>query len=291
MENNGGTIAIIVALIGMIATIAAAIIGAKWGKDNVTVIAQIDGKNVVLNNEDVKDMAKENEQLNNEILEYKKEIEELKSQSEDLASQLGFATGELNNIPTIEYKNLGLSIDGEEKTIDKNKSSLLINGKKYYSKDFVENLLPSNKSAIEKDNILYVGKIIKEKSNLFDKQMIDMSGRDFLHIEDNVKDTYGNIHDKAVIFNYGDISVTHNANREYTKLKCVLAVLDEKSGGGIIQIESEQGILYTSEEILSTTEPVEIDIPINYASSITIRQISEGWTYNIVTDAVLYNED
>lgn len=291
MENNGGKVAIIVALIGMIATIAAAIIGARWGKDNVTVIAQIDGKNVVLNDEDVKDMAKENEQLNNEISEYKKEIEDLKRQSEDLASQLGSATGELSDVPTIEYRNFGLSIDGEEKAIDKDKSSVLINGRKYYSKDFVDNLLPSDKSATEKDDMLYIGKIVKEKSNLFDRQMIDMSGRDYLNIEDNVKDTYGNIHDKAVIFNYGDISITHNANREYAKLKCVLAVLDGKSGGGIIQIESEQGVVYTSEEILSTTEPVEIDIPINYASSITIRQIGEGWTYNIVTDAILYNEE
>lgn len=289
MEKNGGKISIIVALIGLVGTILAAIIGVNWGKSNVTVIVQIDGKNVVLNDEDVKEMANENEQLKKEIADYQKEIEDLKSQSEELALKLGAANGELSEIPAIEYRNFGLSIDGEEKTVDKDRSSVLINGRKYYSKDFVDSLLPIDKTAVEKDDMLYIGKIVKEKTKLFDKQLIDKS--DDVSIEENVKDTYGNIRDKAVIFKYGDGAVTYNANKEYSKLKLVLAVQNEKSGGGIIQIESEQGILFTSEEILSTTEPVEIDIPINYASSITIKQIANGWTYNVVADAVLYNEE
>lgn len=287
---NDRKVTIIVAIIGLVGTIAAAIIGAVWGKSNVTVVVPMGGKNIVLNDEDVKKMANENEQLSNEISGYKEEIENLKSQSEELAEKLGAANGELSDVPEIEYRNIGLSIDGEEKKVNKDRSSVSINGRKYYSKDFVDNLLPTNKEAIEKDDMLYVGKIVKEKSNLFGRQLIDIE--DEIDISENVKDTYGNIYRDAVVFKWGDKSVTYNANREYSNLKCTLAVLDGESGGGVIQIESEKGILYTSEEIFSTTEPLTIDIPINQASSITIKQIVGSYhTYNMVADAVLYNEE
>ncbi len=291
MSRREGKISIIVAVIGLIGVIGAAIIGAKWGKENVTVIVQLDGKNVVLNDEEIQEMANKNEQLNNEISGYKEEIEKLKLESEELANKLGAANGELDDVPSIEYRNFGLSIDGEEKPVSKDRSLVLINGRQYYSKDFIDNLLPSDKTAVEKDDMLYVGKVVKEKSNLFDRQLIDTSNNNIVSIETNVKDTYGNIHDKSVVFSMHDSSITFNANKEYSKLNIILTVLDGWPGGGIIQIESEQGVLYTSEEILSTTEPVEIDIPINYASSITIKQIAEGSTYNMVTDAVLYNEE
>lgn len=283
-------VTIIVAIIGLIGTLSAAIIGAVWGKSNVTVVVPMGGKNIVLNDEDVKKMANENEQLSNEISGYKEEIENLKGQSEELAEKLGAANGELSDVPAIEYRNIGLSIDGEEKKVNKDRSWVSINGRKYYSKDFVDNLLPSNKEAIEKDDMLYIGKVVKEKSNLFDRQLIDIGNH--IDVLENEKDTYGNIYNCAVIFGFGDTSITYNANREYSKLKCTLAVQDGKSGGGIIQIESEKGILFTSEEILNTTEPFAVDIPINEASSITIRQIGIGdWSCNMVADAVLYNEE
>lgn len=289
MSKNEGKISIIVAVIGLIGVIGAAIIGVKWGKENITVVVQWDGKNVVLNDEDIKEMAKENEKLLNEISGYKEEIEQLKDQSEELATKLGAANGELSDVPALEYKNFGLSIDGEEIPVNKDKSSVLINGRQYFSKDFIDKLLPTDKTAIEKNDILYIGKVVKEKSNLFDRQLIDI-GID-IEILENTKDTYGNIHNSAVIFYYGDTSITYNANREYSKLKCTLAVLDGNSGGGVIQIESEKGVLYTSEEIISTTEPVIVDIPINQASTLTIKQIAGGRTRNIVADAVLYNEE
>ncbi|MDE6945718.1 MAG: NPCBM/NEW2 domain-containing protein, partial [Anaeroplasmataceae bacterium] len=92
-------------------------------------------------------------------------------------------------------------------------------------------------------------------------------------------------------FALSENSITFNANKGYSKLKCTIAVLDGQKGGGIIQIESEQGVLYTSEEITSTTEPIELDISINQASRITIKQLSGRWSYNMVTDAILYNEE
>ncbi len=298
-------ISIIIAVIGLIGTILAAIIGAIWGRNNVNIIVQQDGKEITLDNNGVKVMASENEDLKIKITDYEAQIENLKDEKEslriekesleenntELESELTAAKGTLDEIPIVEFKNYGLSIEGEEKTINKDKSYVSINGRKYFSQDFVDNLLPDNKSAIEKDDMIYVGKIVKEKSNLFDRQMIDRTDVSCVNVETNVKDTYGNMHDKAVVISLSNNSITFNANREYSKLKCIISVLDGKNGGGIIQIESEQGVLYTSQEILSTTEPVMVDIPINHASTITIKQISGRWNYNMVADAVLYNEE
>ena len=281
MTNDRKT-AIIVAIIGATATIAAAIIGVKWGKNNFEVKATIEGEAIILKKADIKEIANENEDLKNKLSDYESQIGDLKSESESLSK-------ELEDAPVIEYKNCGLSIDGEEKTVDKDKSSVLINGNPYYSKEFVDNLLPSDKSAIQKNDMLYIGKIVKEKSNLFDMKVIRTSNS--VGIEESSKDTYGNIYNKTAIFRGLDDGITFNTNREYSKLKCTLAVLDENSGGGIIQIESEKKVLYTSKEITSTTEPFEIDISINNASQITIKQISGGWTCNMIANAVVYNQE
>lgn len=288
MTNDRKT-AVIVAIIGAIATIVAAFIGVKWGKNNFEVKATIEGQAVILEKGDVKEIANENGELKDKLSDYESQINNLESEREELSKKLGIANGELNDAPVIEYKNCGLSIDGEEKTVDKEKSSVLINGNPYYSKEFVDNLLPSDKSAIEKDGMLYIGKIVKEKSNLFDMKVIRISND--IDMEENSKDTYGNIYNKTIILTDSGDGVTFNTNREYSKLKCTLAVLDENGGGGIIQIESEKKVLYTSKEITSTTEPFEIDISINNASQITIKQISGGWTYNMVANAVVYNQE
>lgn len=283
-------ITLVCTILEVAGVIVGAIIGGVLERKNPSFTLNHYGETIILKKEDIQNMAFENEELTKEITDYEKKVTNLENESKELAIKLGAANGQLDDVPTIQYQNCGLSIDGEEKIINTDKSLVLINGRRYYSKDFVDNLLPDNKSAIEKDNMLYIGKIVKEKSNLFDRQMIDKTSND-TKIKTNVKDTYGNIHNKAVIFEYKKDSITFNANKEYSKMKCILTVLDGEKGGGIIQIESEQGILYTSEEITSTTEPVEIDISINQASRITIKQLSDVWSYNMVTDAVLYNEE
>lgn len=224
-------------------------------------------------------------QLTADIQKCEKDNEELTKVNESLNEQI------IGN-PVIENRSLGLSIDGEERLINKDEASLLVNGRQYYSKEIVDNLLPDNKNAVEKNDMLYVGKIIKEKVNLLDQQIIDISQH--ASIQENIKDTYGNIHTKAVVFALGDDNISINANREYSNLKFKMAVVDSKKGGGIIQIESEQGVLFISDNITSTVEPIEFDIPINQASKISIQILDSDKyksPYLMITDAILYNAE
>ena len=188
-------VTIIVAIIGLAGTIAAAIIGAVWGKSNVTVVAPVGGKSIVLNDEDIKNMANENEQLINKISKYKDEIENLKGQNEELANKLGVANGELNDVPAIEFKNCGLSINGDEREINKERSYVAINNRQYYSKDFIDNLVSDNQEISMKGEMLYIGKIIKEKADLLDMTILKNYGGE---TKSGITDSYDNVYADAL---------------------------------------------------------------------------------------------
>jgi len=287
--KKGNGITIIAALIGVIGTIAGAVIGVIWGKSNMNVIVQIDGKNIVLQDSDVQEMASENEELKKTIADYEMQISDLENESENLTEKLGVANGELDEVPAIEFRDLGLSIDGEEQVINKDKSSVFINGIQYYSQDFVNNLLPDNMSATVRDDTFYIGKIIKEKVNLFDQPVIHQAGSTYFY--DSIKDTYGNIYGSALVFEYSDRFTSFNAGRDYSHFKCTVAMQERFNGKGELQIKADDNIIYTSPEIINMTEPFEIDIPINQASTISIGTIGDSTSRIFITNAVLYNQE
>lgn len=145
-------------------------------------------------------------------------------------------------------------------------------------------------SMINKDGVLYIGKIVKEKSNLMDKPMVDKSSDVFVY--ENMADTYGNVYSKAICFYYNGRYIVFNANREYDKLKCVISMNEGSRGEGMIQIEADDSVVYTSPSVTSQTEPFEVDIPINKASKITLKSLgSDSVSYVMVSDCVLYNEE
>lgn len=287
---------IIAALIEAVGVIAAAIIGAAWGKNNIEIVAPISGESIVINNAEVQSMATENEDFKIKISEYEQSIESLQiekdnlqKEKDELTSKLGVANGELDAVPSIEFQNLGLSIDGEERNINQDKSSVYINGNQYYSKEFVDNLLPNDKVATVKDGMFYVGKIVKEKANLFDMPVIEKGNDSFFY--DSIKDTYGNAYNKALLFGYNNKFTTFNAARGYSYFKCTVAMQEEYRGNGSLQIIADDNIIYTSSEITNMTEPFEIDIPINQASKISIGTIGNSTSRVFITNAVLYNQD
>lgn len=285
-------VSLAVAGIGAAGVVAAAIIGAAWGKNNINLVVQIDEKSMIIkDSSDIQELASENEELRNQVSGYEMQIQTLENESKELMVKLGNANGELEVIPSIEFRNLGLSIDGEEQSINRDRSSVYINGSPYYSQDFVDSLLPDNMTATIKDDMLYIGKIVRDKAGLFDMPVIEKGY--YTYFYDNLKDTYGNINSNALVFEYHNYFTTFNTNRGYAYFKCIIAMQDGYRGKGSIQIKADGNTIYTSSEITNITEPFEIDIPINQASTLAIGTIGES-SYGsriLIADAVLYNQD
>ena len=251
--------------------------------NNLKVIVQVQGKNVELTEEEAQKMANENENLKDDINRYETEIIKYKSDIQEYEDLID------DDNTQAEFKKLGLTINGRERAIDKEKSSILINGQQYFSQEIVENLLPDNTIITIKDDMIYVGKVVKEKKNLLEQPIID---KDFdVFIYDNISDTYGNIYNKALCFQYNGHYIVFNAYKAYSRFKCVICMREGYRDESIVQIEINDEVIYTSEKITCQTEPFTVDLPINMASKITIRSMGEsGGSGILICEAYLYNE-
>ena len=206
--------AIITGVFGVIGTVSAAIIGLNTGKsmeqkhiqneinaamgDMVNIIG--DGNNVTIN--DIKELITDyqNLQSNNDslIAQNAKYFEDLTNANEKLEElQLN-----VQGMPEFVFNNLSLCIDGDEKLINKNASVVTINGSDYFSKEIVENLFSDNENMTIKNDTIFIGKVIADKSHLREKKVVDYnSGCEFLK---SAKDSYGNV--------YSDIINLYNCN-------------------------------------------------------------------------------
>lgn len=116
-------------------------------------------------------------------------------------------------------------------------------------------------SVIMQENMFYIGKIIKEKTNLFDRPVIEKGF--CVDFYDSMKDTYGNTNKSILLFEQPDYFITFNAGREYSHFKRTAAMLNGYNGKGELQITAGGNIIYTSPEVTNMTEPFEIEIQIN----------------------------
>ena len=82
-----------------------------------------------------------------------------------------------------------------------------------------------------------------------------------------------------------------NADKAYSRFKCVICMREGYRDESIVQIEINDEVIYTSEKITCQTEPFTVDLPINMASKITIRSMGEsGGSGILICEAYLYNE-
>ena len=231
----------------------------------------------------------ENEKLSDRIDELISENLDLEKDNKRLSSENESIQASISQLPSMEFQNIGLSINGEEKVINKEKSSVFINGILYYSKEFVDNLLPSDEAATTKDGMLYVGKIVKEKANLFDMPIIEEER--YIYFNDSIKDTYGNAYGKSILFDSNGYFITYNIGREYSYFKCDVAMWEGHNGECSLQIIADGEIIYTSKEITNMTEAFIVDIPINGASTISIGTVGTGGSNVFISNAVVYNQE
>lgn len=284
---------ILIAILGLMGSILAAIIGVIWGKSNVTVLVQLDGRNVSLNGEEIQELALENEEFRNKISAYELKIETLENNSKNLSDELSNANGEINKLPLMEFRSLGFFINGEEQIINKNDSFVTIDGNEYFSKEFIDNLLPENTNLTIKDDAVYIGRVIADKTSLFNQKVMD---QEYCGIQDSATDSYGNTYSNILFmstqYTKNSDYIIYVLDGKYSLLRFSASIRDTAELGrkGILTIKADDQVVYTSGVLNKQTKFfTESDIPINNCTLLTIEYNSEGANGCIISDAIIYN--
>lgn len=184
----------------------------------------------------------------------------------------------LSTLPTVKFNNLALCVDGEDKVIETNNSVAIIDGREYWSKEMAEKLLIAGKVATVKDDTIYIGRVVGNKTNLFS---LSIQSSENYYSQDAITDSYGNNYSNTRYFkssNYGEHFCTYVLDRKYSLLRISLAIRDNAylDDSGIITIKADGEVVYVSEKLVKTTEPfTEIDIPINNCMLLEINYKSD----------------
>ena len=287
--------AIITGIFGIVAALISLNVGENRGEQNSinqvnSLISTVNGDNneVTINNvEDLVneylELVSENKSLTQQNMKYFDELSRYGEEAKD-AKQL------IDSMPSIQFKNIGLSIDGEIIPIDLNNSSVVINDKQYYSEDFIYGLVNENSNMFVQDDIFYIGKKVKEKSNLFNEWILDQHNVDLV---ESITDSYGNIRKSAMKFTNEKSYIIFNLNNNYSFIKCNISIRDnaDLNKTGIITIKADDVVVYTSPILTKTTKPFDVsDIPINNCSLLVIEyDAPKGYNSCILSDAMIYN--
>lgn len=291
---------LIESIVAIVIAIFSAFVGAKYGSSHDTYfyngkeVSETELNQIMEDNAEFKasnDFLKtENTTLSSRIDELISENLKYEEENKKLLSENDSMELSISESPTLKFQNCGLSVNGDEIPINKERSYVEINGRQYFSRDFIDFLLPDTTTTTMKNEMLYIGKIIKEKTSLFDLSRVKDSGFD---ICDNIIDTYGNSYSKVLYFGRSGCGVTYNTERAYSNFKCTVALKEGSGNYGYIQIETDDlEYTYISPEINNLTEAFEIDIPINYTSTITIKSVNGSYYSDIfISNPILYNQE
>lgn len=281
----------IVKIIVAILSLLAAIYGG-YSIQNVYVqsqVANVTGNGNTVNINSVDDlvnnynkMSEENEILKEQNKDYFEQNEKSKDTIKSLEKQLG-------NTPSIELKDLGLCIDGEDKNINKNNSYAIINGVNYYSEEFISSLMPSATSITIKDNIMFLGKVIADKADLLSQRVVDEGEAS---ISENTTDAYGNTHVNAIKMR-NENNIVFSLDEKYSLLKLKIAI-DESSANDDqckITILADGKEVKTTPQLdkISTKEIEYKDLQINNCTRLEIKCNGNWHIYPLIYDAEVYN--
>lgn len=164
-----------------------------------------------------------------------------------------------------------------------------IDGRNYFSREIVESLISDGQNFTIKDDTLFIGKVIAEKANLFGQNVLNKSQH--LQYMNTVKDSYGNTRTNVIMNGYYRSSIIYSLNKRYSYLKCTVSISEDYYFGytTTLTIISDEEIVYSS-DITKTTEPYDIEVPINNCKLLTIQFDSNiGSDGCIISDAIVYN--
>lgn len=291
--ENGVKAAWIAGMLGIIGTVSAAFLGKDFGEENAvqqlySQVTTFNGGNntVTINSVDeflaqYNKLQNENETLKAQNSQYFADYTEQKNINNSLTSQL-------DDRPAVSYENIGLCINGEDISINKQNSIVTIDGREYYSKELAEEFLDEEQNITIKDDTLFVGKVIADKENLFDQWVIDQ--RD-CNIEMEINDSYGNSHYNSLVLWMGAGHITYNLDSNYQYLQLKISSYPESKNNisGSIIIKADEKVIYTSDKIDIFTEIIDVDIPINNCSTLTITGTGDMHYKCIISDAIIYN--
>lgn len=171
--------AIITGVLSIAGTVAATAMAKDQGEQETinqlnSQIANVNGDNntVTINSVDdlineYKELTAENKLLVSQNTEYSNELEETKSRLAEYENQADSKVQELeqqlNDKPDVQFRNIGLSIEGEDIPINAVDSSVIIHNRTYYSEEFIKSLIGSDTNLSVQDDRMYVGKNYKRK--------------------------------------------------------------------------------------------------------------------------------
>ena len=279
---------LVAAIIGAAATLSASFIGgSSYGRQKIqrnfqNSVEKITGNNNTVNINNIDGFLQEYQNLQVSNDRYAKQLKDTVKELDELKEQMV-------DTPVFKFRNLRLSVDGEEVALNSKNSMVIIDGREYLDKSFIDSLLGSDRSLTIKENGAYVGKILQDKTDLKNERVVDSQGIDF---PDSITDSYGNTYVNAIKFSSHFSYVTFNLNEEYSLLKCGFSMEEDANSDvtGYIVIKADDKVVYTSPELGKTKKPFsETDIAINNCTLLTIEYHSESYGCGIVSDAAIYN--
>ncbi len=254
-----------------------------------------DDNNVTINDikeliADYQELKVQNDVLTAQSTEFYNELEDAKNKIEEYENNSDYRVQELekqlNDKPNVQFKDVGLSVNGENIPFNSKDSSVVINNRAYYSDEFIKCLVDTNNNITIKDNTMYIGKIIKEQNALTNEWLF---GEEYVRFESKIKDSYGVGHTNAITFT-NKAYVKYSLDNEYSYFKCVISMREGyREGSGNIIIKADDTEIYKSPDISKNTKMFNVDIPINNCSILKIEYLDDESVGCIISDAIVYN--
>lgn len=300
-------------IIESIVAIACVILGNFWGQSSNTYYfngIKIEEEELNAIMEDNAKYKSENDALETDKANLQEEVEDLNQKYENLESQnkelsnkydtleaqsnkeIEDLNNQLKNTPVINYKNLSLCIDVDDIPINTSKSVATIDGRDYFSREIVENLITEDKNLTIKDETIYIGQVVAEKAKLTDQWVM---GNVRCSIEDSAIDSHGDSHTDCIVLGtgmyYDTSEIKYSVGGKYTSLKGTISVASKSGMGskGTITIKAGDEVIYSA-ELTKDFTPEPIDRPINNCDIIDISYKGYSDFFIIFSDATLYNK-